>query len=244
MDSIFLEFPLDKMTCGQLQMTTGHLFMKKQRATNSEDKLAKRQIILTAALQIFKRTSYNEVTMSAIADKTKLAKGTLFLYFPTKEELFLALMEAQLIEWFDAVDAELDMLKGQSPISEISSLIANSLKERGEFTRLLAIHSTILEQNVSYESIFKHKQIIMQRLAGTGSRLEKSLSFLQAGQGAHFILQCQALVVGLWHLTDPSPVASAVIEKEGLTAFKLNFYFEFENVLTSLLYGIEKQSKS
>lgn len=218
--------------------------MKKQRATNSEDKLAKRQIILTAALQIFKRTSYNEVTMSAIADKTKLAKGTLFLYFPTKEELFLALMEAQLIEWFDAVDAELDMLKGQSPISEISSLIANSLKERGEFTRLLAIHSTILEQNVSYKSIFKHKQIIMQRLAGTGSRLEKSLSFLQAGQGAHFILQCQALVVGLWHLTDPSPVASAVIEKEGLTAFKLNFYFEFENVLTSLLYGIEKQSKS
>lgn len=218
--------------------------MKKQRATNSEDKLAKRQIILTAALQIFKRTSYNEVTMSAIADKTKLAKGTLFLYFPTKEELFLALMEAQLIEWFDAVDAELDMLKGQSPISEISSLIANSLKERGEFTRLLAIHSTILEQNVSYESIFKHKQIIIQRLAGTGSRLEKSLSFLQAGQGAHFILQCQALVVGLWHLTDPSPVASAVIEKEGLTAFKLNFYFEFENVLTSLLYGIEKQSKS
>ena len=218
--------------------------MKKQRATNSEDKLPKRQIILTAALQIFKRTSYNEVTMSAIADKTKLAKGTLFLYFPTKEELFLALMEAQLIEWFDAVDAELDMLKGQSPISEISSLIANSLKERGEFTRLLAIHSTILEQNVSYESIFKHKQIIMQRLAGTGSRLEKSLSFLQAGQGAHFILQCQALVVGLWHLTDPSPVASTVIEKEGLTAFKLNFYFEFENVLTSLLYGIEKQSKS
>jgi len=61
--------------------------MKKQRATNSEDKLAKRQVILTAALQIFKRTSYNEVTMSAIADKTKLAKGTLFLYFPTKEEL-------------------------------------------------------------------------------------------------------------------------------------------------------------
>lgn len=218
--------------------------MKKQRATNSEDKLAKRQIILTAALQIFKRTSYNEVTMSAIADKAKLAKGTLFLYFPTKEELFLALMEAQLIEWFDAVDAELDTLKGQSPISEISSLIANSLKEWGEFTRLLAIHSTILEQNVSYESIFKHKQIIMQRLAGTGSRLEKSLSFLQAGQGAHFILQCQALVVGLWHLTDPSPVASTVIEKEGLTAFKLNFYFEFENVLTSLLYGIEKQSKS
>jgi AcrR family transcriptional regulator len=217
--------------------------MKRQRATSSEDKQAKRQVILTAALQMFKQTSYNSVTMSAIAEKTKLAKGTLFLYFPTKEELFLALMEAQLIEWFNAVDAEIDSLEEKS-IPAVACLFANSLDERAEFTRLLAIHSTILEQNVSYKSIFKHKQLILQRLAGTGSRLEKSLPFLQTGQGAHFILQSQALVVGLWHLSDPAPIASQVIEQEGLTAFKLDFNFEFKNALTSLLYGIEQQSKS
>ncbi len=218
--------------------------MKKQRATNVEDKLAKRQVILTAALQIFKNTSYNEVTMSAVAGKAKLAKGTLFLYYPTKEEMFLALMEEQLVEWFDSVDSELDTLKGKSSIPEIASLFANSLQERVEFTRLLAIHSTIIEQNVSYESILRHKQIILQRLAGTGARLEKSLPFLQMGQGAHIILQCQALVVGLWHLTDASPIACKVIEDEGLTAFKLDFNLEFQCILTSLLYGIERQSKS
>ncbi len=218
--------------------------MKKQRATNEEDKLEKRQVILTAAMQTFKKTSYNEVTMSAVAVKSKLAKGTLFLYFPTKEEMFLALMEEQLIEWFDAVDMELDSLTAKSSISTVASLVADSLQERTEFTRLLAIHSTILEQNVSYESIFKHKQIILQKLAGTGARLEKSLPFLKAGEGAHVILQCQALVVGLWHLTDPSPIARKVIEKERLSAFDLDFNSEFQNILTSLLYGIEQQSKS
>ena len=216
--------------------------MKKQRATKDEDKLAKRQVILTAAMQIFRNTSYNEVTMSAVAIKANLAKGTLFLYFPTKEELFLALIEEQLVEWFNTVDAELDALEEKS-ISAIASLFADSLEERAEFTRLLAIHSTILEQNVSYASIFKHKQIIMQRLAGTGLRLERLLSFLKAGQGAHILLQSQALVVGLWHLTDSSPTARKVIEKEGLNAFKLDFKLEFQNVLTSLLYGIEQQSK-
>ncbi|MBK9210036.1 MAG: TetR/AcrR family transcriptional regulator [Anaerolineales bacterium] len=218
--------------------------MKKQRATNEEDKLEKRQVILTAAMQTFKNTSYSEVTMAAVALKAKLAKGTLFLYFPTKEEMFLALMEDQLIEWFDAVDMELDSLKAKSSISKIASLVADSLQERAEFTRLLAIHSTILEQNVSYESIFKHKQIILQKLAGTGAKLERSLPFLKAGEGAHVILQCQALVVGLWHLTDPSPIARKVIEKEGLSAFDLDFNSEFQNILTSLLYGIEQQSKS
>ena len=218
--------------------------MKKQRATNEEDKLEKRQVILNAAMQMFKNTSYSEVTMAAVALKAKLAKGTLFLYFPTKEEMFLALMEEQLIEWFDTVDFELDSLKAKSSISKIASLVADSLQERIEFTRLLAIHSTILEQNVSYESIFKHKQIILQKLAGTGARLERSLPFLKTGEGAHVILQCQALVVGLWHLTDPSPIAHKVIEKEGLSAFDLDFNSEFQNILTSLLYGIEQQSKS
>jgi AcrR family transcriptional regulator len=217
--------------------------MIKQRATNNEDKLAKRQAILTAALQIFRRTSYPEVTMSAIAVAAKLAKGTLFLYFSTKEELFLALLEAQIIEWFDTVDTELDSLD-QISIPAIASLLANSLDEREELARLLAIHSTILEQNVSYASIFKHKILILHRLAGTGLRLEKSLSFLQTGQGAHFILQCQALVVGLWHLSDPSPIACKVIVQEGLTAFNLDFNLEFKNALTSLLYGIEQLSKS
>ncbi len=195
-------------------------------------------------MQMFKNTSYSEVTMAAVALKAKLAKGTLFLYFTTKEDMFLALMEEQLIEWFDAVDRELDSLKAKSSISTVASLVADSLQERIEFTRLLAIHSTILEQNVSYESIFKHKQIILQKLAGTGARLERSLPFLKTGEGAHVILQCQALVVGLWHLTDPSPIARKVIEKEGLSAFDLDFNFEFQNILTSLLYGIEQQSKS
>ena len=218
--------------------------MRKQRATNVEDKLAKRHVILAAALQMFKSTSYSEVTMSSVAGKAKLAKGTLFLYFPTKEEMFLALMEEQLIEWFDAVDAELESRADISSVPVISALFANSLKERVEFARLLAIHSTVLEQNVSYESILKHKQLILQRLSETGTKLERSLPFLQTGQGAHVILQCQALVVGLWHLTDSSPTARKVIEKEGLTAFKLDFNFEFQNILISLLYGIEKQSKS
>ncbi len=218
--------------------------MKRQRAVKEEHKLEKRQVILTAALQVFRNTAYNEVTMSAVAGKARLAKGTLFLYFPTKEEMFLALMEEQLIEWFNAVDTELDSLNKKSSIPEVVSLFSNSLKERVEFTRLLAILSTVLEQNVSYESILKHKQIILQRLAETGARIEKALPFLKASQGAHIILQCQALVVGLWHLTDPSPIVCKVIEKESLTTFKLDFNLEFQNVLTSLLYGIEKQSKS
>ena len=217
--------------------------MKKQRATNSEDKQAKRQVILTAALQMFKRTSSNEVTMSAIAEKTKLAKGTLFLYFPTKEELFLALMEAQMIEWFDAVDSELEALEEKS-VPAVASLLSNSLDESTVFTRLLAIQSSIIEQKVRYKAILKHKQLILRRLAETGSLLEASLPFLQSGQGAHLILQCQAMVVGLWHLSDPSPTAANVIEKEKLTAFKLNFIVEFKTMLTSLLHGIERQSQS
>ena len=215
--------------------------MNKQRATNTEEKQARRQRILESAAQIFQQTSFNEVTMAAVAAQCKLAKGTLFLYFSTKEELFLALVEEQLREWFDKVDVQLDALEDRS-IPAVAALFAGSLIDRPTLTRLLAIHATILEQNVSYASIAQFKRFILLRLAATGARLEKALPFLQAGQGAHLLLQCQALVVGLWHLSDPSAMAAKVIQQEGLSAFDLNFNHEFQAMLTSLLYGLKDQA--
>ncbi len=224
-------------------MTSGHLFMKRQRAVKEEHKLERKQAILDTAWKIFQTTPYHEVTMSIVAQKTRLAKGTLFLYFPTKEEMFLALLEGQLVEWFTEVNLQLDLLKGKTTIEQVVSLFADSLKARTSFTRLLAIHSTIVEQNVSYESILQHKQIILSHLAGTGTRLESALPYLTKGQGAHFILQAQATVVGLWHLADPSPIASDVIKNEGLDVFNLDFILEFQKMLTALLYGLERISK-
>lgn len=52
-------------------------------------KLKHRQAILRAANELFSSKDYRETTMQDIADRAGLAKGTLYLYFRSKEELYL-----------------------------------------------------------------------------------------------------------------------------------------------------------
>jgi AcrR family transcriptional regulator len=53
---------------------------------------ARRDVILNAALRIFAQTSFAEAKMDEIAAAAELSKGTLYLYFPTKEALLQSLI--------------------------------------------------------------------------------------------------------------------------------------------------------
>ncbi len=51
-----------------------------------------RQSILHAAEVIFARHDYHEVLMEEVAQSCRVGKGTLYRYFPSKRELYLAVM--------------------------------------------------------------------------------------------------------------------------------------------------------
>jgi len=56
---------------------------------------ARRDQIITAALACFARSGYHATTMADVAAQAGLSKGTPYLYFESKEALFIALHE----EW-------------------------------------------------------------------------------------------------------------------------------------------------
>jgi AcrR family transcriptional regulator len=53
-----------------------------------------RQAIVEAAQQLFARRGFDAVTVAEIARKANVSEGTVFNYFPTKEEIFYGGMEA------------------------------------------------------------------------------------------------------------------------------------------------------
>jgi AcrR family transcriptional regulator len=53
----------------------------------------KRATILDGASRIFAARVYHHVTMDDIARETRVGKGTLYRYFPSKEDLYLAIVE-------------------------------------------------------------------------------------------------------------------------------------------------------
>lgn len=65
--------------------------MLRSRARSDNEKQVRRQFILATADQLLRREGFDFFTMNKLAKEADLAKGTLYLYFATREELVLAL---------------------------------------------------------------------------------------------------------------------------------------------------------
>ncbi|MCB5252007.1 MAG: TetR/AcrR family transcriptional regulator [Candidatus Cloacimonadaceae bacterium] len=63
----------------------------------------KKQIILDIATRIFSRYGYNKTSLDEIAAEAGIAKGTVYYYFPSKEELFINVVEIQVKELVDTI---------------------------------------------------------------------------------------------------------------------------------------------
>ena len=67
------------------------------KVTNAH-KAQVRQRIMRAAIQSFSQTGYDRTKMDDISRRLCLSKGTLYLYFKSKEDLFFAICEMNLNE--------------------------------------------------------------------------------------------------------------------------------------------------
>lgn len=59
-------------------------------------KIDKREMILESASKLFAQKNYHEVMMDDVAKDLSIAKGTLYLYFKSKEELYFSIVENRL----------------------------------------------------------------------------------------------------------------------------------------------------
>ncbi|SPE56601.1 putative Transcriptional regulator [Verrucomicrobia bacterium] len=81
---------------------------RKRSTKRAENKERTRKEILRVALELFSKKGFLRTTTKEISHKAKIAGGTLFNYFKTKEDLALYFFEeelALLIEWYQANDA-------------------------------------------------------------------------------------------------------------------------------------------
>lgn len=212
----------------------------KVRARKSEDKEERRQAILDAGLQVWKGTSFTEFTMAAVAERAGIVKGTVYLYFETKEQLFLALISDMLAAYFDAVDAGLGD-GGRWTKSRVVDVLAAALE--GLDPLLLTMLGNICEHNVSYEPVLAFKRLMLERFSRTAALLAKRLPFLDLETAMRFITHFSAFITGLAHMTYPSPVVEQVFEIPELAVLRLDLITELRAGAMSLLAGMERSTK-
>lgn len=211
-----------------------------QRARSPKAKAQRRDVILAAARDRFAAGHPAEISMVEVAAAAGVAKGTLYLYFKTKEELFLALLEHDMDAWFDAIDSALGFGAGRLQAAALSDLLVASLVERPALRRLLALLGPVLERNVEYDRALRFKWRLAARMSATGALLERRTVFLRPGDGVRLLHQLMGLAAGLEQLAEPAPVVRRILEAPGMEVLRVEFEREFRSAVRALLTGLER----
>ena len=153
------------------------------RARTQDQKLFRRQQILDAAQAHFKDVGYEAFSMANLAKLSGVAKGTLYLYFTTREEVFLALYGQSLVRWSEAFISGLPAAMHERDYCQ--RLHSTAMADEG-FVPLLVRLEHIIEHNVSFARLIESKRLFAKRL---GHVAEASATVLGLTQ-----TQAQALV--------------------------------------------------
>jgi AcrR family transcriptional regulator len=169
-----------------------------KRAYGREDKEARRKVILAAATDLFRDGQGELPSVEQIAARAGLAKGTVYIYFRTKETIF----SAALLEGWGSVMGLVDdafLPAGRTKEGAVAAFLQSYgryLDAHRELLRLDALRPT-LEHNLEYETLLEFKQTLIERLMTRGEVVDRALG-LTSGQGLRILMRTHALTCGLW----------------------------------------------
>ncbi|GAA5178031.1 TetR/AcrR family transcriptional regulator [Niveibacterium umoris] len=199
---------------------------------SDDERSARRQEILAAAERLYGHGEAALPSVAAIAVEAGLAKGTVYLYFATKEEIFLALMEVRL-EGLIRVVGESLAGGAQDWRARFIAAYVGELAAHPGFLRLAAIGNTVIERNLAVEvgTAFKQRLAAMLTEAGAGVAAVCGCS---ADEGARRLMQTYALSIGLWQMLDWPPTLAAVLHRPELAVLRRDFEAELKDMLERL----------
>jgi AcrR family transcriptional regulator len=174
--------------------------IQKARAIREADKLERRREILDAAERLFLAKPEGLASMDELAEAAGVAKGTLYLYFRSKEEVLLALHERGVHELFDEFDREIAAKGERFSLDDLSALARRLIIESPLYLPLATLVIGFVGRSLPVDDVVRFHRSIHERVARSGVALEKIFG-LPAGDGARLLEYSHAFVVGLWQLS-------------------------------------------
>jgi AcrR family transcriptional regulator len=202
------------------------------RAIHPEHKELRREAILDAAEALWLSEPERMANVADIATNAHLAKGTVYLYFRSKEEIFLALHERHVDEFFRRVheraEQETPML-----ISEMFAIKRQFLMDTPAFLPLATQCHGMLERHIPLEVGYEFEERTYKRLASAVEALQRHFPGLTQA----LMLQSYAMLLGLWQLMRPSPLKELMKERELTCACSEDYLFTLDKALQALWRG-------
>src|SRR6266478_3761221 len=142
----------------------------RQRAIQALEKQERHHAILDAAERLLLRSPDRVANVAEVADEAGLAKGTVYLYFASKEELLLAVHERNVDEFFAAFNALLDRAAPVT-LDDLIAVTYEHIVRPPLFLPLAARCFALMAQSIPAEAAAAFRERMAARLERAGAGL-------------------------------------------------------------------------
>ncbi len=133
-----------------------------KRARSDSDKEERRTLLLNAALDEFDEKGFSQARMDDIAKRAGIAKGTLYLYFDSKDALFEALVETHALPNIAAMERAVAQFDGFRPALQALLHLAPHLIRHSDMPRLMKV--LISNASTFPETVREYRQKVIDRV--------------------------------------------------------------------------------
>lgn len=191
--------------------------------------------ILEAAEKAFIRFPYSEITLDTLGQQAGVKQGQATLAYRSREELFMTVILNRLKEWYDALETEL--CGSDEPMSRdvAADLVASSLAERPDLTRLLGPLHMVFELHEDGMQVHQYYHWLRERLLELGELLAKRVSGVHQLDGFDAIYRGQIIAAAVHPVSRPVGNLAVDLMAEEHQVFALDLEDEVKRaVLASL----------
>ena len=175
----------------------------------------RREEIINACEQLYQTMSFREITLKEIGKIVPFSRPTIYNYFQTKEEIFLALFEREYDRWNQDLTA---ILNGNAALSvkELAETLADSLARRQQLLKLLSMNNYDMEANSRQELLTSFKTSYGESMRLISSLLEKFHPEMTAADIQSFIYIFFPFMFGIYPYTAVTDKQRTAMQEAGV----------------------------
>jgi AcrR family transcriptional regulator len=211
-----------------------------KRARTPEQKSDRRDTILATAKVLFMETGYEGFSMGVLSKRAGVAKGTLYLYFGTKEEVLLSLYSQEFQRFCHKI------IIGTSPSVSDTEFVSHLYETSVSDPIFLALHArlgTVIEQNISVEALIVSKRAMAVHFHTMVRELSGPLD-LSYEQTLEALSGISALLTGSYGGSSDSAIENEAIPEDVATFMgHFDMKVRFEKNAGYILQGIRSSSR-
>ena len=199
---------------------------------------ARKEEIISACRKLYETMSFKDITLKEIGKQTSFTRTSIYNYFETKEEIFLALFAQEYELFAEDLDRLLEQREMLST-DELSSELAHALERRPLMLKLLSMNLYDMEANSRMERLVEFKKAYGESSAAVDRCLKKFVPDLTEENRQTFLYAFLPFVYGLYPYTVVTEKQRLAMKEAGIPYVYMSTYEMAYTFIRTLLGGLQ-----